>query len=92
MRKLNSELARAIPAVDGTRVLVNRTDRNMRTRSTVRALTDCKVTRADGSTYIIPKNTRKSTTRKRTPREITMKHIQTYHERVAQLGAIGNVE
>lgn len=50
--KLNNELARPIGIVDGTRP----GGANKRPRSHCKALTDCRVTRADGSTYTIAAN------------------------------------
>lgn len=59
--KLNTELARPIGIVDGTSVGGTR-----RPRVTTRALSDTLVTRADGSTYIIPRRATSSHARRTT--------------------------
>jgi len=58
---LNSELARAIPAANGTRVLVTRIERPT---DISKPLTDCISINADGSTKVF--RTLKDSTRKRT--------------------------
>lgn len=59
--KLNNELARPIGIVDGTSVGGTRSP-----RVACRALSDTLVTRADGSTYIIPRRSTKSAARRTT--------------------------
>lgn len=64
----NKELVRSIPAVDATEVRVTQRPRVSpikpwsHVRGGTTALSDCVVTRADGTQYVIPKNRRQRAT------------------------------
>lgn len=92
----NKELVRAIPAVDATEVRVTPRPRvsPVKPWSIVRGgtvgLTDCVVTRADGSQYIIPKNKRKRATSDEPRRTVSKVDTSTYADRLKKFGAVGN--
>jgi hypothetical protein len=88
--KLNNELARPIGIVDGTSVGGTR-----RPRVTTRGLTDCVCYDADGNVIRTIARTTRTNSYKTAQKKNRVRIIEdtySYSDRLAQFGAIGNVE
>ena len=92
----NREHRAGIPAIDATEVRVTLRPRvtQIKPWSHVRggttALSDCVVTRADGTQYTIPKNKRKRAESEHKPVRTSKVDTSAYADRLRKFGAVGN--